>query len=85
MVVFFFPLSESSDDSGIVNYMWEQVDGPLWHSDGPLNTPVLALQNISPGDYTFRCKVHIPLKIHPYQFSLLDGSGHFREKYFLKW
>lgn len=55
----FCPLSESSDDSGIVSYLWEQVDGPLWNSDGPMNTSVLKLQNIPPGDYTFRCKVHI--------------------------
>lgn len=53
-ILFFSPLSESSDDSGIVSYLWEQVDGPLRTSDGPINTPVLALHNISPGDYTFR-------------------------------
>ncbi|XP_046702970.1 dyslexia-associated protein KIAA0319 isoform X2 [Silurus meridionalis] len=49
--------SQSSDDSGIVSYLWEQVDGPLWSREGPMNTPVLALQNIYPGDYTFRLTV----------------------------
>ncbi|KAF4087926.1 hypothetical protein AMELA_G00077080 [Ameiurus melas] len=49
--------SQSSDDSGIVSYLWEQVDGPLWNSDGPMNTSVLKLQNIPPGDYTFRLMV----------------------------
>ncbi|KAK3571450.1 hypothetical protein QTP86_012078 [Hemibagrus guttatus] len=49
--------TQSSDDSGIVSYLWEQVDGPLRTSDGPMDTPVLALQNISPGDYTYRLTV----------------------------
>ncbi|XP_053091118.1 dyslexia-associated protein KIAA0319 isoform X2 [Pangasianodon hypophthalmus] len=55
--IIFINGSQSSDDSGIVSYLWEQVDGPLWNSDGPMNTPVLTLQNISPGDYTFRLMV----------------------------
>ncbi|XP_058252466.1 dyslexia-associated protein KIAA0319 isoform X2 [Hemibagrus wyckioides] len=55
--IIFINGSQSSDDSGIVSYLWEQVDGPLRTSDGPINTPVLALQNISPGDYTFRLTV----------------------------
>ncbi|XP_060725815.1 dyslexia-associated protein KIAA0319 [Tachysurus vachellii] len=55
--IIFINGSQSFDDSGIVSYLWEQVDGPLRTSDVPLNTPVLALQNLSPGDYTFRLTV----------------------------
>ncbi|XP_051999527.1 dyslexia-associated protein KIAA0319 isoform X1 [Xyrauchen texanus] len=45
--------SQSSDDAGIVSYLWEKVDGPLWKSEGPVDTPVLQLQNLLSGEYTF--------------------------------
>ncbi|XP_062848175.1 dyslexia-associated protein KIAA0319 [Trichomycterus rosablanca] len=49
--------STSTDNIGIVNYLWEQIDGPLWKSKGPMDTPVLTLQNLSPGEYTFKLTV----------------------------
>ncbi|KAF5905715.1 dyslexia-associated protein, partial [Clarias magur] len=55
--IIFINGSQSSDDSGIVSYLWEQVEGPLGDGDSPMNNPVLTLQNISPGDYTFRLTV----------------------------
>uniref|UniRef100_A0A8C2H178 Si:ch73-215d9.1 n=1 Tax=Cyprinus carpio TaxID=7962 RepID=A0A8C2H178_CYPCA len=48
---------ESVDDAGIVSYLWEKVDGPLWKPEGPVDTPVLQLQNLLPGDYTFKLTV----------------------------
>ncbi|KAM9488878.1 dyslexia-associated protein KIAA0319 isoform 2-T2 [Clarias gariepinus] len=55
--IIFINGSQSSDDSGIVSYLWEQVEGPLRNSEGLMNNSVLTLQNISPGDYTFRLTV----------------------------
>uniref|UniRef100_A0A8B9H2Y6 Si:ch73-215d9.1 n=1 Tax=Astyanax mexicanus TaxID=7994 RepID=A0A8B9H2Y6_ASTMX len=49
-----------SDDTGVVGYLWEQVDGPLWKSEAPMDTPVLRLQNITAGEYTFRLTVTDP-------------------------
>ncbi|KAI4873982.1 hypothetical protein NFI96_032060, partial [Prochilodus magdalenae] len=48
---------ESSDDTGVVSYLWEQVDGPPWKSDAPMDVPVLRLQNTPPGEYTFKLTV----------------------------
>lgn len=45
---------ESVDDAGVVSYLWEKVDGPFWKPEGPVDTPVLQLQNLSPGEYTFK-------------------------------
>ncbi|XP_076827673.1 dyslexia-associated protein KIAA0319 isoform X2 [Brachyhypopomus gauderio] len=49
--------SQSSDDKGVVRYVWEQVSGPLWEGVAPMDTPVLRLQSISPGEYTFKLTV----------------------------
>lgn len=45
---------ESMDDAGIVSYLWEKADGPFWKPEGPVDRPVLQLQNLSPGEYTFK-------------------------------
>ncbi|XP_066538616.1 dyslexia-associated protein KIAA0319 isoform X2 [Hoplias malabaricus] len=55
--VIFINGSQSSDDKGVVSYLWEQVDGPPWKSEEAVDTPVLRLQNFSPGEYTFRLTV----------------------------
>ncbi|XP_073728419.1 dyslexia-associated protein KIAA0319 isoform X1 [Misgurnus anguillicaudatus] len=55
--VFIINGSQSMDDDGIVSYLWEEVDGPLWEPEGPVDTPVLLLQNLSPGEYSFRLTV----------------------------
>ncbi|KAG9276145.1 dyslexia-associated protein [Astyanax mexicanus] len=58
--IIFINGSQSSDDTGVVGYLWEQVDGPLWKSEAPMDTPVLRLQNITAGEYTFRLTVTDP-------------------------
>uniref|UniRef100_A0A8C1SXQ2 Si:ch73-215d9.1 n=1 Tax=Cyprinus carpio TaxID=7962 RepID=A0A8C1SXQ2_CYPCA len=55
--IFIINGSQSVDDTGIVSYLWEKVDGPLWKPEGPVDTPVLQLQNLLPGDYTFKLTV----------------------------
>uniref|UniRef100_A0A8C2CE85 Si:ch73-215d9.1 n=1 Tax=Cyprinus carpio TaxID=7962 RepID=A0A8C2CE85_CYPCA len=55
--IFIINGSQSVDDAGIVSYLWEKVDGPLWKPEGPVDTPVLQLQNLLPGDYTFKLTV----------------------------
>jgi len=42
------------DDVEVVSYLWEKVDGPFWKPEGPVDTPVLQLLNLSPGEYTFK-------------------------------
>ncbi|XP_056126834.1 dyslexia-associated protein KIAA0319 isoform X2 [Rhinichthys klamathensis goyatoka] len=49
--------SQSVDDVGVVSYLWEKVDGPFWKPEGPVDTPVLQLENLSPGEYTFKLTV----------------------------
>ncbi|XP_072536186.1 dyslexia-associated protein KIAA0319 [Salminus brasiliensis] len=58
--IIFINGSQSSDDTGVVSYLWEQVDGPLWKSEAPMDTPVLCLQNVSPGEFTFKLTVTDP-------------------------
>ncbi|KAK1794616.1 hypothetical protein P4O66_001338 [Electrophorus voltai] len=48
---------ESSDDTGVVSYLWEQVSGPLLENEAPMDMPVLRLQNLTPGEYTFKLTV----------------------------
>ncbi|XP_042627860.1 dyslexia-associated protein KIAA0319-like [Cyprinus carpio] len=55
--IFIINGSQSMDDAGIVSYLWEKVDGPFWKPEGPFDTPVLQLQNLSPGEYTFKLTV----------------------------
>ncbi|XP_016132122.1 dyslexia-associated protein KIAA0319-like [Sinocyclocheilus grahami] len=55
--IFIINGSQSVDDAGIVSYLWEKVDGPFWQPEGPVDTPVLQLQNLSPGEYTFKLTV----------------------------
>ncbi|XP_016357930.1 dyslexia-associated protein KIAA0319-like isoform X2 [Sinocyclocheilus anshuiensis] len=55
--IFIINGSQSMDDAGIVSYLWEKVDGPFWKPEGLVDTPVLQLQNLSPGEYTFKLTV----------------------------
>ncbi|XP_026139541.1 dyslexia-associated protein KIAA0319 isoform X2 [Carassius auratus] len=55
--IFIINGSQSVDDVGIVSYLWEKVDGPFWKPEGPVDTPVVQLQNLSPGEYTFKLTV----------------------------
>ncbi|KAI7806175.1 dyslexia-associated protein KIAA0319 isoform X1 [Triplophysa rosa] len=55
--VFIINASQSLDDAGIVSYLWEKVNGPVWKPDGPVDTPVLQLHNLLPGEYTFRLTI----------------------------
>ncbi|XP_048010102.1 dyslexia-associated protein KIAA0319 [Megalobrama amblycephala] len=55
--IFIINGSQSVDDVGVVSYLWEKVDGPFWKPEGPVDTPGLRLQNLSPGEYTFKLTV----------------------------
>ncbi|XP_059424227.1 dyslexia-associated protein KIAA0319-like isoform X4 [Carassius carassius] len=55
--IFIINGSQSVDDVGIVSYLWEKVDGPFWKPAGPVDTTLLQLQNLSPGEYTFKLTV----------------------------
>ncbi|XP_051721418.1 dyslexia-associated protein KIAA0319 [Ctenopharyngodon idella] len=55
--IFIINGSQSVDDVGVVSYLWEKVDGPFWKPEGPVDTPTLQLQNLSPGEYTFKLTV----------------------------
>ncbi|XP_016094619.1 dyslexia-associated protein KIAA0319 isoform X2 [Sinocyclocheilus grahami] len=55
--IFIINGSQSMDDAGIVSYLWEKVDGPFWKPEGLVDAPVLQLQNLSPGEYTFKLTV----------------------------
>ncbi|XP_064453160.1 dyslexia-associated protein KIAA0319 homolog isoform X4 [Mirounga angustirostris] len=47
---------ESTDDTKIVNYHWEEISGPF-REETPTDSPVLHLSNLVPGNYTFRLTV----------------------------
>ncbi|XP_032280611.1 dyslexia-associated protein KIAA0319 homolog isoform X2 [Phoca vitulina] len=48
--------SQSTDDTKIVNYRWEEISGPF-RKETPTDSPVLHLSNLVPGNYTFRLTV----------------------------
>jgi len=52
--------SQSTDDTKIVNYRWEEISGPF-RKETPTDSPVLHLSNLVPGNYTFRQVVSPPL------------------------
>ncbi|XP_065740701.1 dyslexia-associated protein KIAA0319 homolog isoform X2 [Phocoena phocoena] len=49
--------SHSTDDTKIVSYHWEEVNGPFQEEKTSADTPVLHLSNLVPGNYTFRLTV----------------------------
>ncbi|NXG72850.1 K0319 protein, partial [Baryphthengus martii] len=49
--------SQSTDDTKIVSYHWEEVKGPLREQKASADTPVLHLADLVPGNYTFRLTV----------------------------
>ncbi|XP_051025321.1 dyslexia-associated protein KIAA0319 homolog [Acomys russatus] len=49
--------SQSTDDTKIVSYHWQEVDGPFLAEVFPADAPVLRLSNLDPGNYTFRLTV----------------------------
>ncbi|EDL32470.1 mCG116690 [Mus musculus] len=53
--------SQSTDDTEIVSYHWEEVDGPFLGEEFPADTPILRLSNLVPGNYTFRQFLFSPL------------------------
>ncbi|XP_070605224.1 dyslexia-associated protein KIAA0319 homolog [Erythrolamprus reginae] len=46
--------NQSVDDTKIVSYHWEEIEGPLQEKKASADTPVLYLSNLIPGNYTFR-------------------------------
>ncbi|XP_063155045.1 dyslexia-associated protein KIAA0319 homolog isoform X1 [Candoia aspera] len=49
--------NQSIDDTKIVSYHWEEIEGPLQEKKASADTPVLYLSNLIPGNYTFRLVV----------------------------
>ncbi|XP_065768403.1 dyslexia-associated protein KIAA0319 homolog isoform X1 [Muntiacus reevesi] len=49
--------SQSTDDTKIVSYHWEEVNGPFREEKTSADSPVLHLSNLVPGNYTFRLTV----------------------------
>uniref|UniRef100_A0A8C0TQR4 KIAA0319 n=1 Tax=Canis lupus familiaris TaxID=9615 RepID=A0A8C0TQR4_CANLF len=49
--------SQSTDDTKIVSYHWEEVNGPFQEEKTPADSPTLRLSNLVPGNYTFRLTV----------------------------
>ncbi|XP_061050858.1 dyslexia-associated protein KIAA0319 homolog isoform X1 [Eubalaena glacialis] len=49
--------SHSTDDTKIVSYHWEEVNGPFQEEKTSADTPILQLSNLVPGNYTFRLTV----------------------------
>ncbi|ERE77278.1 putative dyslexia-associated protein [Cricetulus griseus] len=61
--------SQSTDDTKIVSYHWEEVDGPVLGEVFPADAPILRLLNLDPGNYTFRQKQR---KISPDLYAFLS-------------
>ncbi|ESO82295.1 hypothetical protein LOTGIDRAFT_176294, partial [Lottia gigantea] len=51
------PTTNSTDDDKIVKYHWEEVNGPLQEHSISGDSSMLKLQNLSPGNYTFKLTV----------------------------
>ncbi|XP_040611667.1 dyslexia-associated protein KIAA0319 homolog isoform X2 [Mesocricetus auratus] len=49
--------SQSTDDTKVVSYHWEEVDGPVLGEVFPADAPILRLLNLDPGNYTFRLTI----------------------------
>lgn len=49
--------SQSTDDTKIVKYHWEKVDGPFLGEVILADAPLLRLSNLEPGNYTFRLTI----------------------------
>uniref|UniRef100_G1SDT5 KIAA0319 n=1 Tax=Oryctolagus cuniculus TaxID=9986 RepID=G1SDT5_RABIT len=49
--------SQSTDDAEIVSYRWEEVGGPLLGPQASVDSPLLHLSNLAPGNYTLRLTV----------------------------
>ncbi|XP_012494105.1 PREDICTED: dyslexia-associated protein KIAA0319 homolog isoform X2 [Propithecus coquereli] len=49
--------SQSTDDTKIVSYYWEEITGPFIEEKTSADSPVLHLSNLSPGNYTFRLTI----------------------------
>ncbi|XP_063116029.1 dyslexia-associated protein KIAA0319 homolog isoform X3 [Cavia porcellus] len=49
--------SQSTDDTEIVSYHWEEVSGPVLEEKISADSPVLYLSHLVPGNYTFRLTV----------------------------
>ncbi|KAL6088452.1 hypothetical protein STEG23_031413 [Scotinomys teguina] len=49
--------NQSTDDTKIVSYHWEEVDGPFLGEVFLADAPTLRLSNLDPGNYTFRLTV----------------------------
>lgn len=50
----FLNLLESTDDTEIVSYHWEEINGPSIEERTSADSPVLRLSNLDPGNYSFR-------------------------------
>uniref|UniRef100_A0A2I3G2K9 KIAA0319 n=1 Tax=Nomascus leucogenys TaxID=61853 RepID=A0A2I3G2K9_NOMLE len=49
--------SQSTDDTEIVSYHWEEINGPFIEEKTSVDSPILRLFNLDPGNYSFRLTV----------------------------
>ncbi|KAL1784078.1 dyslexia-associated protein KIAA0319-like [Sigmodon hispidus] len=49
--------SQSTDDTKVVSYHWEEVNGPFLGEAFSADAPILRLSNPDPGNYTFRLTI----------------------------
>ncbi|XP_033072271.1 dyslexia-associated protein KIAA0319 homolog isoform X1 [Trachypithecus francoisi] len=49
--------SQSTDDTEIVSYHWEEINGPFIEEKTSVDSPILRLSNLDPGNYSFRLTV----------------------------
>ncbi|XP_008051516.1 dyslexia-associated protein KIAA0319 homolog, partial [Carlito syrichta] len=49
--------SQSTDDTNIMSYHWEEIHGPFIEEKITVDSPVLHLSNLVPGNYTFRLTI----------------------------
>ncbi|XP_032103511.1 dyslexia-associated protein KIAA0319 homolog isoform X4 [Sapajus apella] len=49
--------SQSTDDTEIVSYHWEEISGPVMEEKTSVDSPVLRLSHLDPGNYSFRLTV----------------------------
>ncbi|XP_033227932.1 dyslexia-associated protein KIAA0319-like protein isoform X2 [Belonocnema kinseyi] len=49
--------SSSKDDDRVISYHWELQQGPIGYQPNLLDTPTLQLDNLIPGNYTFKLTV----------------------------
>lgn len=53
--------SSSKDDDRITSYRWELQQGPIGYHPNLVDTPTLQLDNLIPGNYTFKLVLRVSI------------------------